>query len=122
VRGWTSSSPERFEFFAVCETAATAVSRSLFLSELNVDFFESDLRAAQGVVVECLRFRAVVFELRVRGEGVFPLVLHFPFLPRFAGGGKATKPPLFSDGYGPDAVRELAKVYGGTVTVSSKLS
>jgi hypothetical protein len=31
----------------------------------------------------------------------------------------AEKPPLFSDGYRPGAVRELREVYGGTVTVSS---
>jgi hypothetical protein len=31
------------------------------------------------------------------------------------------KPPLFSDGYGLGAVRELGVLYGGTVTVSRKL-
>jgi hypothetical protein len=30
-----------------------------------------------------------------------------------------TKPPLFSDGYRPGAIRELGVLYGGTVMVSS---
>jgi len=33
---------------------------------------------------------------------------------------KRKKKPLFSDGYGLGAVRELERMYGGTVTVSSK--
>jgi hypothetical protein len=34
----------------------------------------------------------------------------------------AEKPPLFSDGYRPGAIRELGEMYTGTVTVSRKCS
>jgi hypothetical protein len=33
---------------------------------------------------------------------------------------KAEKPPLFSDGCGSGAIRELEEMYGATVTVSRK--
>ncbi|HEX7725369.1 MAG TPA: hypothetical protein VF410_02335, partial [Rhizomicrobium sp.] len=35
---------------------------------------------------------------------------------------KGRKPPLFSDGYGLGAIRELGVLYTATVTVSNKLS
>jgi hypothetical protein len=38
---------------------------------------------------------------------------HFPL------GSNTERPPLFSDGRGPGAVRELERMYGDTVTVSS---